>query len=71
MDCLIQPTDLIRLWMHESQRVYGDKLTDDKDCDAFAKIQVDIVKKNFDVSSNGMFIFIIKYTHYFFMILYY
>lgn len=50
MDCLTQPTDLVRLWMHESQRVYGDKFTDDKDSDAFMKIQIDIVKKSFDVS---------------------
>lgn len=53
MDCLTQPTDLVRLWMHESQRVYGDKLTDDKDSDAFMKIQIDIVKKSFDVSTQG------------------
>ena len=49
-DCLTQPTDLVRLWMHEAQRVYGDKLTEEKDIDAFYKIQVDVVKKNFDVS---------------------
>lgn len=38
--------------MHESQRVYGDKLTDEKDADAFMKIQIDIVKKSFDVSKS-------------------
>ncbi|KAF6202116.1 hypothetical protein GE061_004514 [Apolygus lucorum] len=47
-DCLSQPIDLIRLWMHESHRVYGDKLIDDKDVDAFTKVQMDIIKKNFD-----------------------
>ncbi|KAJ9585774.1 hypothetical protein L9F63_002411, partial [Diploptera punctata] len=47
-DCLPQPTDLVRLWMHESQRVYGDKLVDEKDIEAYFKIQVDIVKKNFE-----------------------
>lgn len=35
--------------MHETQRVYGDKLTDDKDIDNFTKIQIDALKKNFDV----------------------
>ncbi|KAJ4427781.1 hypothetical protein ANN_25434 [Periplaneta americana] len=47
-ECLPQPTDLVRLWMHESQRVYGDKLTDEKDIEAYHKIQNDIVKKNFE-----------------------
>jgi dynein heavy chain len=37
--------------MHESQRVYGDKLVDEKDIEAFSKIQIDIVKKNFEVST--------------------
>ncbi|XP_077291064.1 dynein heavy chain at 93AB [Arctopsyche grandis] len=47
-DCLNIPSDLIRLWLHETHRVYGDKLTDDKDIDAFLKLQMDICKKNFD-----------------------
>ncbi|XP_075210990.1 dynein heavy chain at 93AB [Lycorma delicatula] len=53
MDCLHYPSDFVRLWMHESQRVYGDKLTDDKDADAFTKFQLDIVKKNFDDLDEG------------------
>lgn len=32
--------------------MYGDKLTEDKDIDAFLKMQVDICKKNFEVSSS-------------------
>nr|CAD7197237.1 unnamed protein product [Timema douglasi] len=47
-ECLSAPTDLVRLWMHETQRVYGDKLIEDKDIEAFAKIQTDIVKKSFE-----------------------
>lgn len=47
-DCLTSATDLIRIWLHESQRVYGDKLTDEKDIDSFTKIQTDIVKKSFE-----------------------
>ncbi|XP_059610636.1 dynein beta chain, ciliary isoform X2 [Phlebotomus argentipes] len=47
-DCLGSATDMIRLWLHETQRVYGDKLTDDKDIDSFTKMQTDIVKKSFE-----------------------
>nr|CAD7428767.1 unnamed protein product [Timema monikensis] len=47
-ECLSAPTDLVRLWMHETQRVYGDKLIEDKDIEAFTKIQTDIVKKSFE-----------------------
>ncbi|XP_031336595.1 dynein beta chain, ciliary isoform X1 [Photinus pyralis] len=47
-DCLNQPHDIVRLWIHESQRVYGDKLTEEKDSDAFYKSQVDVFKKNFE-----------------------
>lgn len=42
------PIDFIRLWLHECHRVYGDKLTDDKDIDSFQKMQTDIVKKSFE-----------------------
>lgn len=47
-DCLGTPIDIIRLWLHESHRVYGDKLTDEKDIDSFIKMQTDIVKKSFE-----------------------
>lgn len=49
-ECLNQPSDLVRLWIHECQRVYGDKLTEEKDIEAFSKLQVDIFKKNFEVN---------------------
>lgn len=48
-ECLTNPNDMVRLYLHETQRVYGDKFTDEKDIDNFLKIQVDIVKKSFEV----------------------
>ncbi|XP_050527559.1 dynein beta chain, ciliary isoform X2 [Daktulosphaira vitifoliae] len=47
-ECLSCPADLMRLWMHECQRVYSDKLVDEKDSDAFSKMQTDALKKFFD-----------------------
>ncbi|XP_043280370.1 dynein beta chain, ciliary isoform X2 [Venturia canescens] len=52
-ECLQAPTDIIRLWMHETQRVYGDKLTDEKDIDNFMKLQLDILKKNVEEIDEG------------------
>nr|XP_026486610.1 dynein beta chain, ciliary [Vanessa tameamea] len=52
-ECLVYPSDLLRLWLHETHRVYGDKLTEDKDIDAFLKMQVDLCKKNFEDIDEG------------------
>ncbi len=51
-DSLKSPIDLIRLWNHECNRVYRDKLLDDKDLEQFDKIQVDFNRKFFEVRSN-------------------
>lgn len=39
----------MRLWLHEAERVYRDKLTDEKDMETFDKLAKDIVKKSFEV----------------------
>lgn len=41
--------DLVRLWMHECDRVYRDKLVEDKDMENYDRIQQDITKKIFEV----------------------
>ena len=47
-DAIPTTTDLVKLWCHETMRVYRDKLADNKDIDTFDKAQKDILKKNFD-----------------------
>uniref|UniRef100_A0A8D0EXS5 Dynein axonemal heavy chain 17 n=1 Tax=Strix occidentalis caurina TaxID=311401 RepID=A0A8D0EXS5_STROC len=47
-ECLKSPVDLVRLWLHEAERVYGDKLVDERDQKGFGKILVDTCKKFFD-----------------------
>lgn len=48
-ECVKTPMDLVRLWMHECDRVYRDKLLDDKDMENYDRIQADITKKVFEV----------------------
>ena len=47
-ECITNPTDIVRLWCHETHRVYLDKLADGKDIENFEKIQKDVLKKLFD-----------------------
>jgi dynein heavy chain len=48
-ECAKTPVDLVRLWMHEADRVYRDKLVDVPDMETFDKLRQDIVKKSFEV----------------------
>ncbi|KAK2575931.1 hypothetical protein KPH14_007294 [Odynerus spinipes] len=52
-ECLQSSIDIIRLWMHETHRVYGDKLIEEKDIETFAKLQLDILKKNIEEVDEG------------------
>uniref|UniRef100_A0A8B9S1G8 Dynein axonemal heavy chain 17 n=1 Tax=Accipiter nisus TaxID=211598 RepID=A0A8B9S1G8_9AVES len=47
-ECLKTPVDLVRLWLHEAERVYGDKLVDERDQKGFGKMLVDTCKKFFE-----------------------
>ncbi|XP_032695992.1 dynein heavy chain 9, axonemal [Lontra canadensis] len=48
VECVKSTQDLIKLYLHESNRVYRDKLVEEKDFDLFDKIQTEVVKKIFD-----------------------
>lgn len=49
-DCVKTPVDLVRLWLHEASRVYGDKLIEVKDMEIFNKLKLDIAKAGFEAS---------------------
>ncbi|XP_062482469.1 dynein axonemal heavy chain 17 isoform X3 [Pezoporus occidentalis] len=47
-ECLKSPVELVRLWLHEAERVYRDKLIDEKDQTTFRKVLGDTCKKYFE-----------------------
>lgn len=48
-ECLKAPPDLLKIYLHESNRVYRDKLVEEKDFQLFDKLQADTVKKFYEV----------------------
>ncbi|XP_039082400.1 dynein heavy chain 17, axonemal [Hyaena hyaena] len=42
------PLDLVRLWLHEAERVYGDKMVDGKDQETLCRVTIASTKKFFD-----------------------
>lgn len=42
-------SDLALLWLHESSRVYSDRLVDDKDLNLFKKLLMETVHEYFEV----------------------
>uniref|UniRef100_A0A667HA36 Dynein axonemal heavy chain 9 n=1 Tax=Lynx canadensis TaxID=61383 RepID=A0A667HA36_LYNCA len=49
VECVKSTQDLLKLYLHESSRVYRDKMVEEKDFDLFDKTQTEAVKKIFDV----------------------
>lgn len=41
--------DLLKIYLHESSRVYRDKLVEEQDFQLFDKLQADTVKKFYEV----------------------
>ena len=49
-ECIKTPVDLVKLWLHEASRVYGDKLIETKDMETFQKMKLDIATAGFEAS---------------------
>ncbi|KAL0984038.1 hypothetical protein UPYG_G00136240 [Umbra pygmaea] len=47
-ECLKSPLDLVKVYLHESNRVYRDKLVEDGDMQLFDKLQADTLKKFYE-----------------------
>ncbi|XP_068610643.1 dynein axonemal heavy chain 9 [Brachionichthys hirsutus] len=47
-ECLKAPLDLLKIYLHESNRVYRDKLVEQQDFHVFDKLQADTVKKFYE-----------------------
>ena len=43
------PVDMVKLWLHEASRVYGDKLIEEKDMVTFQKLKAEVAKAGFEV----------------------
>ncbi|XP_015272477.1 PREDICTED: dynein heavy chain 17, axonemal [Gekko japonicus] len=55
-ECLRVPVDLVRLWLHEAERVYCDKLVEEKDQESFGRVMMATCKKFFeDLGDNVVF----------------
>uniref|UniRef100_A0A803SSJ0 Dynein axonemal heavy chain 17 n=1 Tax=Anolis carolinensis TaxID=28377 RepID=A0A803SSJ0_ANOCA len=48
-ECLKIPSDLVRLWLHEAERVYCDKLVEEKDQESFGRVMMANCKKFFEI----------------------
>lgn len=59
-DAVRSGTDLVRLYLHESERVYCDKLVDKEDAIMFYKLQREFIKKFLEVLN---FSLIVKFSN--------
>ncbi|XP_012509385.1 PREDICTED: dynein heavy chain 9, axonemal [Propithecus coquereli] len=48
VECVKSTQDLVKLYLHESNRVYRDKMVEEKDLELFDKIQTEVLKKTFN-----------------------
>ncbi|KAM4626866.1 dynein axonemal heavy chain 11-like [Discoglossus pictus] len=55
-ECIRFSSDLVHLWLHESSRVYSDKLMEEKDIEHFKKVLIDTAKRYFEGVDEHIFI---------------
>jgi dynein heavy chain len=49
-ECVTSTSAFVRLWLHETSRIYSDKLIETKDQETFSKYIYEQIKKSFGVS---------------------
>jgi len=49
-ECFSTISSFLRVWLHETSRIYSDKLIDKKDQETFTKTITEQIKKSFSVS---------------------
>ncbi|ESO06976.1 hypothetical protein HELRODRAFT_171011 [Helobdella robusta] len=65
LETITQPYELVRLWVHETHRVYRDKLVDEADMQQFDKLVKETIKKHFEeLPSEQIFEKPLLYCHF-------
>lgn len=52
-ECVRQGVDLVRLWIHESRRVYSDRFSEPSDLQLFRRLQTDIARQTSEVNQQN------------------
>jgi len=47
VEAIKEPDMLIKLWIHEAERIYGDRLVDAKDLATYRALAAELVSKSF------------------------
>ncbi len=56
-ECARAGSDVVRLWVHESRRAYGDKASDERDSATFERLLAATVKRVYEVTSSNFSFF--------------